>query len=129
MSAPLLPARIPPDWGGPLTEGDYIGLASSWITREIADAAMLRRVDAQTGREVVGQKGSRDCAGILIPYYWPDEPRPFNYRLRRDNPDLNMMARAIRSRTRNIWGHQRAPIDSTFRQESRWISSATCRFH
>jgi hypothetical protein len=48
---------------------------------------MLRRVETQEGRDVVGQKGSRDCAGILIPYYWPAEPGPFTYRLRRDKPD------------------------------------------
>lgn len=80
-------ARMLPSWGGPLGESDYATLDSSWITREIADAAMLRRVDAQTGREVIGQKGGRDCAGILIPYYWAGEPQPFNYRVRRDNPD------------------------------------------
>ena len=81
------PARVPPPWGGPLNESDYAALDSSWISREIADAAMLRRVDENEGREVVGQKGKRDCAGILIPYYWPETPHAFNYRLRRDNPD------------------------------------------
>jgi hypothetical protein len=80
--------RIPPNWGGPLNEADYAALAGSWITREIADGAMLRRVDEHQGRQVIGQKGSRDCAGILIPYYWPGEPGAFNYRLRRDHPDL-----------------------------------------
>src|SRR3954470_24953586 len=50
-----------PDWGGPLTEGDYVNLAASWITREIAEQAMLRRVDSHQGREIVGQKGNRDC--------------------------------------------------------------------
>jgi hypothetical protein len=79
--------RVPPSWGGPLTEADYAALADSWITREIADEAMLRRVDAQSGREVVGQKGSRDCAGIVFPYYWPGDPSPFDYRVRRDHPD------------------------------------------
>src|SRR5262249_19708483 len=34
-----------------------------------------------------GQKGNRDCAGILIPYYWPGDGSAFNYRIRRDNPD------------------------------------------
>ncbi len=82
--------RIPPNWGGPLNEADYTALAGSWITREFADAAMLRRVDESQGREVVGQKGSRDCAGILIPYYWPGDPVPFNYRLRRDHPDYTL---------------------------------------
>jgi hypothetical protein len=48
---------------------------------------MLLRVDTYQGREVVGQNGRRDCAGILFPYYWPGSPRPFNYRIRRDNPD------------------------------------------
>ena len=79
--------RAPPSWGGPLTEADYAALAACWITREVADAAMLRRVDESEGREVVGQKGSRDCVGILIPYYWPGEPGAFNYRVRRDHPD------------------------------------------
>ena len=80
-------ARVGPPWGKPLSDEDYAALDASWIDREAADAAFLRRVDAYEGREVVGQKGNRDCAGILIPYYWPGEPRPFNYRLRRDHPD------------------------------------------
>ena len=78
---------IAPQSGGPLNEDDYAALAVSWITREIADASFLRRVDAIEGREVIGQRGTRDCAGILIPYYWPGEAAPLNYRLRRDNPD------------------------------------------
>src|SRR5215472_7233493 len=79
--------RIPPSWGGPLADSDYAALAASWISRQIADEAMLRRVGSEEGREVLGQKGTRDCAGVLISYYWPGEPGPFNYRLRRDNPD------------------------------------------
>jgi hypothetical protein len=82
--------RIPPSWGRPLTEGDYATLEASWITREIADEAMLRRIDADEGREIVGQKGNRDCAGLLFPSYWPGEPHPFNYRIRRDNPDWSV---------------------------------------
>jgi hypothetical protein len=62
---------------------------------------LLRRVDAQTGRGVVGQKGLRDCAGLLIAYYWPGEPQPFNYRLRRDIPIRNTIPRETRSQTRN----------------------------
>jgi hypothetical protein len=46
--------RLPPDWGGPLTDEDYASLATSWITKEIADVAMLRRVDAHQGREILG---------------------------------------------------------------------------
>jgi hypothetical protein len=79
---------VPPRWDGPLNESDYAALATSWITPEIADAAMLRRVDAFEGREVVGQKGKRDCTGIFVPYYWPGEASPHTYRLRRDKPEL-----------------------------------------
>ena len=78
---------IAPSWGSPLNEGDYAALAACWISREIAHAAMLRRVGAHEGREVVGQKGSRDCAGLLLPNYWPGESNPRSYRIRRDNPD------------------------------------------
>ena len=79
--------RVPPQWGGPLSESDYDNLAASWISREIADAAMLRRVDDFTGREILGQKGKRDCSGILFTYYLPGDPNPIAYRVRRDNPD------------------------------------------
>jgi hypothetical protein len=82
------PIRIPPTWGRQLDETDYAALTDSWITRDIADAAMLRRVDEQQGREVIGHKSSRNCAGILFTYYLPDESGPVNYRLRRDQPDL-----------------------------------------
>jgi hypothetical protein len=64
-----------------------MALSASWITRELADEAMLRRVDEQQGRDVVGQKGKRDCAGVLFPYYWPGQPAPRGYRLRRDHPE------------------------------------------
>ena len=77
----------PPRWGHPLSDDDYIVLEGSWISREIADAAMLRRVDTHEGREILGQKGGRDCAGILIPYYFPGEAGLINYRIRRDHPD------------------------------------------
>jgi hypothetical protein len=79
-----------PFWGRLLTETDYAALLECWITREIADAAMLRRVDADEGRQVVGQKGKRDCAGILFPNYWPGESSPSSYQIRRDHPDVTV---------------------------------------
>src|SRR5215469_10832787 len=88
MTAPVpAPGRMPPNWGSPLADADYAALENSWILRELADQAMLRRVNDEEGREVVGQKGKRDCAGILIPYYWPGDPGPVNYRIRRNKPD------------------------------------------
>jgi hypothetical protein len=50
-------AHTPPSWGGPLSDSDYATLAASWITRDIAHSAMLRRVDSLEGRELVGQQG------------------------------------------------------------------------
>jgi len=86
-AAPVPKHPSPPSWGGPLNESDYEALAQSWITRELADQALLRRVDARQGREAIGQKGNRDCAGILLPFYWPEASHPHSYRLRRDNPE------------------------------------------
>jgi len=78
---------IAPAWGGPLNETDYANLAASWITPEIADAAMLRRVPHLEGRDIVGQKGKRDCAGILFSYYRPGNTSAHAHRIRRDNPE------------------------------------------
>ncbi len=81
--------RSAPDWGAPLNEADYEKLLKeSWITRELADQAMLCRVSSEEGQQIVGRKGRIDCSGILIPYYWPGETQPHTYRLRRDKPDL-----------------------------------------
>ena len=90
MSPNLVSARIAPPWGSPLNHDDYKSLEGSWITPGLADASNLRRVDAQIGREVIGQKGKRDCAGILISYYWPGESHPHSYRIRRDNPEYEL---------------------------------------
>jgi len=85
--AEVASTRVSPTWGTSLTDADYATLATSWITRELADAAMLRRVDSYQGGEIVGQEG-RDCAGILFSYYPPGEQYPVSYRIRRDNPDF-----------------------------------------
>lgn len=85
---PASGCRVPPGWGGPLTESDLAGLAQSWITPEHAAEALLRRVSSEEGRQVVGQKGKGDFAGILIPYFLPDAADAITYRLRRDKPDV-----------------------------------------
>jgi hypothetical protein len=80
-------ARVPPSIGGPLTERDYEWLAVSWITRELADLAMLRRVDTMDGRDAIGHHGKRDCAGLIFPYYLAEASHPHCNRLRPDIPD------------------------------------------
>jgi hypothetical protein len=80
--------RSHPIWGGPLVAGDYAVLSKSWITEECAKTALLRRVGSQQGKEILGQKGSRDYSGLLIPYYLPGTAGPHSYRIRRDNPEI-----------------------------------------
>jgi hypothetical protein len=84
-SADLAP--ILSTFGSDLTAADYQNLAARWITRELADAAGLRRVDSYTGREMFARK-TGDCAGMIIPYALPGENRVQEYRLRVDNPEL-----------------------------------------
>ncbi len=56
MTAAQVDDRIPPTWGGPLSDEDYANLNGSWITCALADQAMLRRVSDHEGREVIGHK-------------------------------------------------------------------------
>lgn len=80
--------RTSPGWGDPLTPKDYEDLAKSWITSELANRAGLRRVSGKEAQELVLQKPSVDCDGMVFPYPWPGEPMPRTYRIRRDNPDF-----------------------------------------
>jgi putative DNA primase/helicase len=68
---------------------DLKNLESSWITSELAAQALLRRVDSVEGALVVGRRDKlSNYAGIIFPYVWPGEQMPREYRLRRDQPDL-----------------------------------------
>lgn len=78
------------DIGTSLTKADYKKLEASFITKELAEQAMLRRVTSQQGREIVGRRDSANYAGIVFPYIWAGEAAPREYRLRRDKPDLEL---------------------------------------
>jgi predicted P-loop ATPase len=82
MSAP---ASVP--WGTALSAADYENLAARSISRELADAAGLRRVDSLTGQLMFHRKQG-DCSGILIPNIAPWDGSPREYRLRLDHPPL-----------------------------------------
>lgn len=73
--------------GSDLTAADYAALEARWIDPVVAGCAHLRRVDSMTGGEIVGRRGG-NYAGILIPYFLPGSYRVREYRLRRDQPDL-----------------------------------------
>jgi hypothetical protein len=95
-------AHVNNPFGTALTEADYSGLAARWITRDLADAAGLRRVDSYTGREMFARKAG-DCAGIIIPYASPGESRPDEYRLRLDNPEMELRSdRTLHATTKYI---------------------------
>jgi hypothetical protein len=74
--------------GQPITPEDYRRLLARWIDRETADRSHLRRVDSHEGAEIVGRNGSGNYAGLLIPYVWSGENHVREYRLRRDNPEI-----------------------------------------
>ena len=81
------PIAAPKLLGSDLTPADYAALESRWIDRGLAERAQLRRADSLTGAEVIGRK-SGNYAGIIIPYFYPGSDQVREYRLRRDQPDL-----------------------------------------
>lgn len=74
--------------GVALTEADHQKLASSWITPELAEQAMIRRVTSSEGAGLVGRKPNGEYAGLVLPYVWPGEAHIRAYRLRRDLPPI-----------------------------------------
>jgi hypothetical protein len=74
--------------GEPLSEADYVALESSWITRDLADQAMLRRVSSAEGAEIVGRRDNDSYSGIVFVYVWPGEDGIREYWLRRDRPEI-----------------------------------------
>lgn len=57
--------------GSDLSETDLRNLEASWITRELANQALLRRVTSAEGAAIVGRNGRGDYSGIVFPYFMP----------------------------------------------------------
>jgi hypothetical protein len=76
----------------PLTEADFNRLSASFICPELAQMAGIFRVDSPDGAEIVGRNGNADYSGIVFPYFLPGNASPREYRLCRDNPDLEQGA-------------------------------------
>ncbi|HXG66832.1 MAG TPA: DUF3854 domain-containing protein [Blastocatellia bacterium] len=72
-----------------LTRRDIEKLAESTIPIGMALAAGIYRVDTVEGARLVGRRATihEDYAGLVFPYYPPEENSPREYRLRRDHPD------------------------------------------
>ena len=91
-------------WGGPLSEDDYAGLDRSWITRDLADQALLRRVTSVEGAELVGRKDNGSFGGIIFPYVAPGADYIREYRLRRDSPDIHRDAQGQpKEKNKYLW--------------------------
>src|ERR1044071_9562095 len=71
-----------------LTDADLRLLAASFVSPELAQSAGIFRVDSHDGGLIVGRNGNADYAGLIFPYFLPGKTSPREYRLRRDNPDL-----------------------------------------
>src|SRR5437870_490190 len=86
-----------------LTQSDLQKLAASWISPELAELAGLFRVESQEGAELVGrQPGNSDYAGIVFPYVWPGQSRIRDYRLRRDNPEIEYKNGAAKEKAKYL---------------------------
>lgn len=73
-----------------LTNADLENLSRSFIDADLAAQAGLFRVDSYDGGQIIGRNGGGDYAGIVFSYCLPGRVEPRDYRLRRDNPDLEV---------------------------------------
>jgi len=71
-----------------LIESDYSMLARSWIDKELAEHALLRRVTSTEGAFIVGRRDNNSYGGIIFPYVWPGDHHVRECWLRRDRPEL-----------------------------------------
>jgi putative DNA primase/helicase len=81
-------AKEPTLHGSALLPSDLDDLSRSGIDAALAERALLRRVDSETGGLIVGRNGSGDYAGIAIPNIRPGTNSVREYRLRRDRPEM-----------------------------------------
>lgn len=71
-----------------LTVQDLSNLKAGFLSPEIIEQSGIFRVDSATGAEKVGQSkklSKEDFAGLIIPYFFPEDNSPREFRLRRDN--------------------------------------------
>ena len=109
--------------GGQLAESDYLALERSWISRELADQAMLRRVLSFDGAEIVGRRnnGSRH-EGVIFPYMLgPARLTCANTGFAAIDRRLNAIRKDSRRRRINISALPDAEASYTSRQQHRPI--------
>ena len=81
----------------PLTAADLAAFERCGIPPAVLARAGVFRVASAEGARIVGRRpGSGDYSGIVFPYFWPGEEHPFEYRLRRDHPEIELQADGTR---------------------------------
>jgi putative DNA primase/helicase len=88
--------------GSALRPSDLDHLSRSGIDAALAERALLRRVDSATGADIVCRKGTGDYSGIAIPYMCPRTNRVRDYRLRRDNPEMEWSNGVLKPRDKYL---------------------------
>ncbi len=73
--------------GSPLSDDDLASLERRWITNDLAITAGRRRVDS-AGAAFIGRRDNHTYSGLVIPYILPGEDHVREWRLRRDQPDI-----------------------------------------
>jgi putative DNA primase/helicase len=87
----------------PLSRNDIENLANSYITQELTVQAKLFRVDNEQGAVLMGRSvNSGDYAGIVFPNIFPGQTEPREYRLRRDNPDVEYKNGEVHERAKYL---------------------------
>lgn len=79
---------VSPSWGASLIDSDYSMLERSWIHKDLANQALLRRVTSSEGASIVGRRDNNSYGGIIFPYIWPGENHVRECWLRRDRPEI-----------------------------------------
>jgi hypothetical protein len=91
-----------PDLENALTDTDYANLERRWIDRSLAYVARIRRVDSGAGRLIVGRRDHASYEGLAIPYVLPGESHVREWRLRRDNPEIEYVDGKQRERSKYL---------------------------
>jgi hypothetical protein len=75
-----------------LSSNDLQKLEQSYIPSDLVAQARIFRVDTFAGARAVGRKPEfgKDYAGLIFPYIDPGQIQPYEYRIRRDNPDFEI---------------------------------------
>ncbi|MGD0578835.1 MAG: DUF3854 domain-containing protein, partial [Bryobacteraceae bacterium] len=89
--------------GRPLTEEDLTALEGRWIPPNVALAAGIRRVSLNEAQDLLG-RSKGDFSGLYVPFYKPGATHEHYFRIRRDRPDIEIVAGNVEKQSRKYIG-------------------------